>query len=550
MPTDKNSDILISIVIVNYKVPQCLIEALHSLRLAKYYDRSEVIIIDNASGDNSREIVTSKFGEVQWIQLRTNIGFGKACNIGVEAARGRYLLLLNPDTVISSNTLEDAVEFMESHPGAGLMGPKILNPDGTLQLSCRRSVPTPSVAFYYFAGLSHVFPKSRRFGRYHLTYMDEDETAQVPVISGSFMFMKRELFNEIGGFDKRFFMYGEDIDLCYRISKAGREVWYCPEIKIVHRKGKSSSKRRIRSRVDFYEAMIIFSRKYRGEQKTYFPWWLMWLGVVFQAVLNIGSIVMRSLAAILVDAGIINLAVWASFELRLGPRFMWACSTLWDGKDQELFFIKRGFPHVSLYDTEPLLQLTGVHAAVTVAMIFMFLYNGVYSARQYSARNLFFSGILASALIISGVYFLTDYYIEGMACTGVALAVAILTALFWREALPPVFKGLKKLVVPPERAVIVGHGEEVLQYIKSINTRRGGPKVAGIVLMGEEENSGHGEMEGYPILGEINTLTQALSTNKADVLLIAASRPKYAEIINLLVQYRNRGIDIRWEAME
>jgi len=537
MQTDRNNDILISIVIVNYKVPQCLVEALHSLRLAKHYDRCEVIIVDNASGDNSREAITSEFGEVQWIQLKANIGFGKACNIGAEAARGRYLLLLNPDTVISENTLASAVEFMEAHPNAGLMGPKILNPDGTLQLSCRRSVPTASVAFYYLSGLSHVFPKSRRFGKYHLTYMDEDETAQVPVISGSFMFMRRELFNEVSGFDKRFFMYGEDIDLCCRISKAGYEVWYYPDIRIVHRKGKSSSKRRIRSRIDFYEAMIIFSRKYRGEHKTFFPWWLTWVGVVFQGVLNIGSIIARSLAAMLIDAGVINLAVAVGLATRFTP--------------QPALLLEE-----SLYMTEPVLPLIGAHAALTAIVIFMFLYNGVYSARNYSAKTLLFSGILGSALVLSGVHFLTDY---DMADFGVALVLATLAAIFWREALPPVFRGLRRLVIPRERAVIVGHnGGDIAQYIKRMDGRRDSPQITGIVVIGrdmdEPRASGQsrlgGQIEGYPVIGGIDSLAQALSTNNADVLLIAASRPWYSEIINILVQYRNKGINIYWEAME
>jgi len=531
MSTDKNNDILISIVIVNYKVPQCLIEAMHSIRLAKYYDRCEVIIIDNASGDNSKEMVTSLFREVQWIQLKSNIGFGKACNIGAEAARGRYLLLLNPDTVISPNTLESAVDFMESHPKAGLMGPKILNPDGTLQLSCRRSVPTPSIAFYYFAGLSHIFPKSRRFGRYHLTYMDEDETAQVDVISGSFMFMRRELFNEIGGFDKRFFMYGEDIDFCYRIIKAGHEVWYYPEVKIVHRKGKSSSKRLIRSRLDFYEAMFIFSSKYRREQKTFFPGWMLWVGVAFVASLNIGSTIMRSLAAILVDTGFINLAVYAGLSLQFMP-------------------LPTVNPEESLYATAPTLPLIGAHAALTLIVVFLFLYNGIYSARQYSAKNLVFSGLLSSALVLSGVHFLTGYGAAGLVDFGTALVLAIFAAVFWREALPPVFKGLKRLVIPPERVVVVGHNEEVQRYIKGADSRRHTPKIAGIVLIERCGSRNQGQIEGYPVLGDINDLNQALSANKVDVLLIAASRPWYSEIISVLVQYRNRGIAIRWEAME
>jgi GT2 family glycosyltransferase len=413
---------------VNYKVPHCLIEALHSLRLAKYYDRSEVIIIDNASGDNSREIITSKFKEVQWIQLKTNIGFGKACNIGAETARGKYLLLLNPDAVVSADTLASSMEFMEAHPSAGLMGPKILNPDGTLQLSCRRSIPTPSVAFYYFSGLSYLFPKSRRFGSYHLTYMDEDETAQVEVISGSFMFMKRKLFNEIGGFDKRFFMYGEDIDLCYRIVRAGYEVWYYPETKIVHQKGKSSAKRRIRSRLNFYGAMIIFLRKYHGQQGSISPWWLTWVGIVFLAMLNIGAIVIRSAAAAIIDLTVLNTVMWTHLNNAASNSLATSHPT--------------GF-----YETMPLLPLIAAHTLTGFAFIFLFLYNGIYSTKQYSLRNLVFSGILSSVLVISGVHFLTCYSKHDFA---LILAISMLFLVLWRVVLSFFIKDFKGRIFAPK----------------------------------------------------------------------------------------------------
>jgi len=518
-----NKDILISIVIVNYKVPFCLIEALRSLRLAEYYDRSEVIIVDNASGDNSREIVTEQFQEVQWIQLKTNIGFGKACNIGAETARGQYLLLLNPDTVVSSNTLVSAVEFMEAHPKAGLMGPKILNPDGTLQLSCRRSIPTPSVAFYYFAGLSYLFPKSKRFGRYHLTYMDENETAQVDVISGSFMFIRRAIFDIIGGFDKRFFMYGEDIDLCYRVRQTGYEVWYYPPVKIVHQKGKSSSKRLIRSRIYFYEAMIIFSRKYRNIQEAYFPWWLMWAGIVFQAALSIGVILARSTAAVALDLAAINGALWAGLS---------ALPSLWGG--------------LSLYDTEPLWRIVGVHALISCAFILMFAYNGVYSVRQYSVKNIFLSGILTSAFIMSWVHFLTNYDILGF---GAAAALAVLLTSVWRTTLMGTVKGINRLLFAPEKALVVGHDPEVAEYIRDIDglSRRIGPKIAGVIRLGQHIG---GYIEGYPVFGGIADLRQTLEREKIDALLIAAAQPWYTDIINILAEYRSKGINIRWEAME
>jgi GT2 family glycosyltransferase len=383
-------------------------EALASLRLAELYGKSEVIVVDNASGDNSRELITSNFQEVQWIQLKKNIGFGKACNVGAASAHGKYLLLLNPDTIVSSSTLKNAVEFMEARPKAGLMGPKILNPDGTLQLSCRRSDPTPAVAFYYFSGLSRLFPKSKRFGRYNLTYMDENESAQVDVVSGSFMFMSLELFKTIGGFDERFFMYGEDIDLCFRIRQHGYEVWYYPTVEIVHLKGKSSAKRQIRSRLNFYEAMIIYSRKYRHIQNTFFPVWLMWFGITVQAAFNIGTILIRSAAAAFFDLAVINFSLWCGLKL-------------W-------FSYKE---YASLYTAEQLWPLLTVHAFTTLVFLFMFAYNGVYSVKDHSVRNTIYSGLLSSSLIMSGVYFLTSYSRGGF-LTGLLMAV-LLTSI-WHAA--------------------------------------------------------------------------------------------------------------------
>jgi hypothetical protein len=284
--------------------------------------------------------------------------------------------------------------------------------------------------------------------------------------------------------------------------------------------------------------MIIFSHKYRMEQKTFFPWWMMWVGVMFQAVLNIGSIIMRSLSAIFVDAGMINLALWAGLSQKFTP----------DMGD-------------SLYATETALPILGIHAAVTGIMIFMFLYNGIYSARHYTAKNLLFSGILSSALVLSGVHFLTNYGADGITDFVAALAAAILAVTMWREVLPPVFKGLKKLVIPHPRAVIVGQDHvEIAQYIKKIGGRRDGPQITGIILIsqnaavradnGSSQDQPQGQIEGYPILGDINNMAQALSTGQADIMMIAASNPWYSEIINILVKRKNNGVNIRWEAME
>ncbi|MFP4680311.1 MAG: glycosyltransferase [Chitinispirillaceae bacterium] len=514
MSTDKK---LISIVIVNYKVPQCLQEALRSLRQAELYGRSEVIVVDNASGDDSKKIVTSEFPEVQWVQLKSNIGFGKACNVGVRHASGQYLLFLNPDTVISSNTLTSAVQFMKQHPQTGLLGPKILNPDGTLQLSCRRSFPTPSVAFYYFSGLSSLFPKSKRFGRYNLTYMDENETAQVDAISGSFMFMRVDLFREIGGFDERFFMYGEDIDLCFRIRQKGYQIWYHPRVQIIHLKGKSSKKRQIRSRIYFYEAMIIFTRKYRAVQGGFFPSWFVAFGILLQATLNIGATLLRSFAACLIDLAVLNASLWGALVLRFS----------FEGQ-------------ASLYSTGPFKSLLGMHLLLSFIFVFMFFYNGIYSVKDYSRKNALLSGLLSSAIFISGVYFLSPF---SRIAFGLSSLGATLLLVGWREVLPKVAHRLRNVIFAPERLLVVGNGMVAQQLIRNIEGNR---NVQIVGVLKQPGNAMEGEVEGYPVLGYVEDLMKVLEYNEVDALLIASSQPWYSRIIEAISLPKNRNLQIRW----
>lgn len=508
---------LISIVIVNYKVPYCLQEALRSLRQTELYDRSEVIIVDNASGDNSKEIVISEFPEVRWIQLKSNIGFGKACNVGVHHASGQFLLFLNPDTVISSNALSQAVRFMENHPETGLLGPKILNPDGTLQLSCRRSFPTPLVAFYYFSGLSRLFPKSKRFGRYNLTYMDEKGTAQVDAISGSFMFMRLELFREIGGFDERFFMYGEDIDLCFRIRQKGYQIWYHPQIQIIHLKGKSSAKRQIRSRIYFYDAMIIFTRKYQAVQGGFFPSWLVSFGILLQATLNIGATLFRSFTACLIDLFVLNGTLWGSVALQYSL----------SGK-------------ASPYLTGPFGALVEMHILLSLVFVFMFFYNGVYSIKDYTRKNAFFSGVLSSALFMSGVYFLSPFSKIAFAVSTIAAALFLLA---WREVLPRITRQLRHVIFAPERLLVVGDGSVAHQLIRNIEANRNVSIVGVLKQPGSELG---GEVEGYPVLGKIEDLMKVLECTEVDALLIASSEPWYSKIIEAISLPKNRNLQIRW----
>ncbi len=248
----RNNGPLVSIVIVNYKVPHEICQLLRSLRQAELYDSTEIIIVDNASQDDSRTTITTAFPEVSWIALKNNIGFGKACNVASQNSKGKYLLFINPDTLVSQNTLQVSVDFLEKHPEVGIMGPKVIKPDGTFQPHCRRSFPTPFNIFSHMTGLSKMFPKSELFGKYNLTYVNPDASMEVDAVSGSYMFMRLSLFKTIGGFDETFFMYGEDLDLCVRCQEKGYKVWYHPDTQIIHFKGKSCTKNMIRARMAFY----------------------------------------------------------------------------------------------------------------------------------------------------------------------------------------------------------------------------------------------------------------------------------------------------------
>ena len=211
----------LSIIIVNYNVKEFLQNFIHSIYKAAQNISYEIIIVDNASDDGSVEFIKEKFPDVKLIANQKNLGFSKANNIGLAQSKGEYLLLLNPDTIVREDTFEKMISFSKNNPDAGLAGCKILNPDGTFQLACRRSFPGPWTSFCKVTGLSNLFPNSKLFARYNLTYLDENKTYEVDAISGSFMMFPRKIYEKIGGLDEQFFMYGEDLDFCYRIQKAG-----------------------------------------------------------------------------------------------------------------------------------------------------------------------------------------------------------------------------------------------------------------------------------------------------------------------------------------
>ncbi len=257
----------LSIIIVNYKTEEltrnCIDSVLESY--IKPYEY-EILVVDNASNDGSIESIEMRYaGEdrVKIIKNKENLGFSKANNIGMCSAIGRYVLLLNSDTIVEAETLRKSLDFCETHQGIGALGCKVVLGNGKLDPACKRSFPTPMNGIYHMLKLDTHFPKSHRFGEYNLTFIDENRTFSVDCLTGAYMMVPRKVIEEVGMLDEDFFMYGEDIDWCYRIKKAGYPIIYYPEVKIFHyKKASGIGKRNPKTIEAFYDSMLIFYDKH------------------------------------------------------------------------------------------------------------------------------------------------------------------------------------------------------------------------------------------------------------------------------------------------
>jgi N-acetylglucosaminyl-diphospho-decaprenol L-rhamnosyltransferase len=258
----------VSVVIVNYKVRDLLRECLRSLEHDLSVLRGEVWVVDNASGDGSVQMVTAEFPRVRLIANERNVGYGAANNQAIRQACGRYILVLNPDTKLSPGAIVDTIAEMEANPDIGALGPKLVLADGTLDRACRRSFPSPEVAFYRLFGMARLFPNHPRFARYNLLNVDEDTAIDVDSVVGAFMLVRREVVERVGMFDEAFQMYGEDLDWAFRIKEAGWRVRYHPQVVVLHYKGQSSRQRPGSSIHSFYDAMHIFYDKHYARQHS------------------------------------------------------------------------------------------------------------------------------------------------------------------------------------------------------------------------------------------------------------------------------------------
>jgi len=278
----------LSISIVNYNARDYLDRCIQSIKNTVKDHSYEIIVVDNASDDSSVQLISKKYPEITIIQNDANLGFIKANNIGLKRSKGKYVMSLNNDTVVLPGAVDKLIEFLDKNHDAGAVGPKLLNSDGSIQLQARRGFPSPLNSFFYFSGLSKLFPKNKAIGAYLLTYLDDKTVTEVDSLCGAAMMVRREVIGEVGLMDESYFMYGDDIDWCYRIKQAGWKVYYLPEAEVIHYGGRGGSRRRsYRNIVEFYRAMAIFYKKHYSPGHNFIMNWLIYSAVWFKCAVEL-----------------------------------------------------------------------------------------------------------------------------------------------------------------------------------------------------------------------------------------------------------------------
>jgi GT2 family glycosyltransferase len=361
-------------------------------------------VVDNNSVDGSQQMLREKFPWIKLIESKENLGFSKGNNLAMRKAKGEYVLLLNPDTIVEESTFRKCLAFMDSHPEAGALGVKMLDGEGNFLPESKRGLPTPWVAFYKIFGVAKLFPRSKRFGRYHLGYLSKDEDHEVEVLSGAFMFMRKETLDKIGLLDETFFMYGEDIDLSYRVILGGYKNYYFSGTQIIHYKGESTKKGSLNYVKVFYNAMIIFARKHFGGSRQKFFIASIQLAVYMRALMAIGSRVVKKLGFPILE----GLMIYAT---------MYGIKAYWE---HYVKYIEGG--------AYPDLFTLWYMPAYTLIFVLFFWLAGAYK-KPYRLRPLVMAPFWAFLAIATGTYMFAFVENFSRAIVGLSAVFAMILAI-------------------------------------------------------------------------------------------------------------------------
>lgn len=504
----------LTVIIVNYNVRSFLENALLSIHKAMLNIEGEIFVVDNASDDGSVELVQAKFPEVKLIINQTNIGFAAANNIALTQSSGKYILLINPDTIVQEDTLTSLIEYLENNPQIGLAGCKILNPDGSLQLACRRSIPTPWSAFTKVSGLSALFHNTKLFGKYNLTYLNPNETYEVEAVSGSFMFLRRDVYEKVGKLDESYFMYGEDLDWCYRIIKAGWKVVYYHKTQIIHYKGESTKQSNLDDIKMFYNAMHIFVRKHLNHSTLILV--ILHMAIVFRSWLASFTRFLKSSIMPLTDCVLINFSIVLGFYFRFGKTV--------------------NIPDYALLP----MALTPALAVVTTNYT-----SGGYNKHKNSITRIILSVIIGFTIISALTFFFKQFAFSRIVVIYSALIAVVLLSM-WRLIIKLLLRYGKigQSGFGGRRTLIVGTSANARQLLQKLRLpMRYDYKVIGFIDLNRKQIGNR--IDGIEIVGSVSTIGKIIEEYKISDVLFSTDELSYKDILSVIGRTKNRKVNYR-----
>lgn len=488
----------LSIIIVNYNVRYYIEQCLHSVNKAIANIQAEVFVVDNNSVDGSCAMIQDKFPSVKLIENKTNTGFSKANNQALKIAKGEFCLLLNPDTIVEEDTFIKCLKFMRENEDAGALGVHMIDGSGNFLPESKRALPTPSVAFYKIFGFSSIFPKSKIFSRYHLGYLDKDQNHSVDVLAGAFMFLRSKALKKTGLLDENFFMYGEDIDLSFRITKEGYKNYYFSETSIIHYKGESTKKGSLNYVLVFYNAMIIFANKHFSKKNARLFSILINSAIYFRATLSIVRRFISRVYQMVLDFILIF----------IGFYFL---TPLWE---------THKFGTSNYYPPEYLNLIVPIYIIIWIISLY---YSGAYE-KPIRFWNLIKAHLIGTLIILVLYALLPEYLRFSRALILLGSTWAFLALIIPRILLNLLgIKDYSRAGNKKKRLLIIGFKKEADRVQRLIEKTRISPAIVGYV------NPGHKNESGY--LGNESQLREVVNIHKIDELVFCSENIEASDII-------------------
>jgi GT2 family glycosyltransferase len=514
LPVYKPTRLLtLSVIIVNYNVKYFLEQCLHSVLKAAEDVETEVIVVDNHSTDESLAYLAPRFPDVKFIRSSANAGFAKACNRGLAEARGEYILFLNPDTLVAEDSFSTCIRFFENHPDCGALGVKMIDGSGAFLKESKRAFPSPLTSLFKLFGFARLFPKSKLFSRYHLGHLDKEQNHEVDVLAGAYLLVRHDVLKRIGSFDEAFFMYGEDVDLSYRIQKAGFKNYYVADTTIIHFKGESTKRGSLNYVRMFYYAMSVFVKKHYGGVKAGIFHFSIQAAIWIRALIAALTKAIIFIGIPVIDAVFILLSFWLVKEA-------WATLVRTDTV----------YPDKLLLVSFPVFTLVYLTAAY---------YAGLYD-RYYKHSNLIRSKLIATVTLLTLYALLPESLRFSRAIVLLGALLALVLIMVQRFLLVKAGLVQQQPDASSRPHILIAASVSEYNAVQTFLQKKGfGERIIGRVgINGSSED----------MIAHVDRLDEIAKTLQAKELILCAGRLPYKRIISL-TETLQKGLKFRYHAL-